>query len=537
MRRIVIAAAVVAASLLGCAQARADVHAGVQVYAEAGEIGVGPSAGTIDQTADDAGSNGAASASWGWPLAPFPSTASTACAASGCSDRSGGALASVDEPKGILRAGAGASLLVGNAPDLNFGGDADVRASASIDDMLTLSKEATVVLEGTVHGTLAGLNGNPDQLNDPRVETDVSIEFCCQRSYEGFGPIGGYDNEFTPDTNDGSPTPIDDSFSIPVALPAGTTELRADLSQTVSLLVDGMPGMVLAQNGLSDFTGTVTFDVVVPGDVVATSSSGLLPIVGGAPAGPSDTTAPTSSASVVPAADANGWNDGPVTVHIAASDEDGGSGVASLTIASTGAQPAAAATTDGASLDVPITAEGTTTLTYYAIDAAGNAEAPQTVTVRIDETAPAVDYSGNAGTYTVDQQVAITCDATDALSGVVSSTCADVSAPAYTFGVGPHTLDGAAVDAAGNTGTGSTSFTVTVDPASLAALTGDFVHESAAYGRLSPKQQAVVDRLVAVAARLAGHPRAYEAALAHLVRGGWLTTDQAQTLTGLSASL
>jgi hypothetical protein len=87
-----------------------------------------------------------------------------------------------------------------------------------------------------------------------------------------------------------------------------------------------------------------------------------------------------------------------------------------------------------------------------------------------DGTPPVVAYAGNAGTYTVDQTVAITCTATDELSGVVSTTCADISGPAYTFPLGTNSYSAEATDRLGNVGTGSTSFTVSVTNASLCSL-------------------------------------------------------------------
>lgn len=529
MKVIGVAAALAAALLFACAQARADVNANVSVWAEAG------AGAAIDQNANDNGSGGIASAGWDWPLAPFPSAGSFTCPATGCGDRSGGATAAVDERAGVLRAGAGASILVGNT---NGGGDAYVTSEASVNDLVTLSKAATVTLVGTVHGTNTSTNTSADFARDPDVGTHVSVGFCC-RLVRGEGPVplGGYDQEFSP--YDG---PVGDSFSIPVDLPAGDTQFTADLAQTVSLLIDGEPSLVLAQSGLADFTGTVTFQLVVPDDVVATSQSGLLPIVGGAPAPPSDTTAPTSTASVAPAPNAAGWNNGPVTVHISAADDEGGSGVASITAAGT--------TTAGSAVDVPVTTEGTTTITYWATDAAGNAESPHSVTVRIDETSPSVAYAGNTGTYTVDQQVAITCAADDALSGVASSTCSDVTGPAYTFGVGTHTYTAAATDAAGNVGSGQAIFTVVADPSSVARLTAQLVTSSAAYASLSPVQQAVATRIAAIATRAAAQLvpgldpaqeaaflHVYDVALARLARDGWLTQAQASTLAGIAATL
>jgi len=223
--------------------------------------------------------------------------------------------------------------------------------------------------------------------------------------------------------------------------------------------------------------------------------------------------------------------------------------VASLTASTSGAQSKAATTSAGSSLDVPVTAEGTTTVTYFATDAAGNAETPNTVTVRIDETPPAVAYSGNAGSYTVDQDVAIGCAASDALSGTETSTCAGATGPAYAFGLGTHRLTATATDVAGNTGSGTTTFTVVADPASVAALTIGFVEDSPAYALLSPQQQAVADLLAAAAERAAGRLAlspdsaddglltSYEAALDLLARNGWLTPQQVQLLTGFARTL
>ena len=60
--------------------------------------------------------------------------------------------------------------------------------------------------------------------------------------------------------------------------------------------------------------------------------------------------------------------------------------------------------------------------------------------------------------------------ASDALSGVASDTCAGVSGPAWSLGLGTHSLSAIATDNAGNTGTGSTSYTVKADAASLCNL-------------------------------------------------------------------
>jgi hypothetical protein len=101
-----------------------------------------------------------------------------------------------------------------------------------------------------------------------------------------------------------------------------------------------------------------------------------------------DTTPPTVIATVTPTPLANGWNTTSVSVGLSATDEAGGSGVASITYSATGAQPIASTTVSGSSTSVPVSTEGITTLSFYATDNAGNSGSPQTQVVRIDLNPP-----------------------------------------------------------------------------------------------------------------------------------------------------
>jgi hypothetical protein len=103
---------------------------------------------------------------------------------------------------------------------------------------------------------------------------------------------------------------------------------------------------------------------------------------------PSDTVAPVTTASAVPP----GWSRQNVTVNLAATDE--GSGVKEIayrigTVTNTVA---------GGSAAIPVIAEGTTTIAYWAKDNAGNLEAEKSVVVRIDKTAPTVSCTVKPGT-------------------------------------------------------------------------------------------------------------------------------------------
>ena len=100
---------------------------------------------------------------------------------------------------------------------------------------------------------------------------------------------------------------------------------------------------------------------------------------------PADAVPPVTTAVATPAANAHGWNNGPVTVALSATDE--GSGVAEIAYELAGGTPVVVA---GSSASVTVAAEGTTTLRYWARDAAGNAEEAKTLVVRIDTTPPSL---------------------------------------------------------------------------------------------------------------------------------------------------
>jgi hypothetical protein len=178
----------------------------------------------------------------------------------------------------------------------------------------------------------------------------------------------------------------------------------------------------------------------------------------------SDATPPVTIANLnhSPGDGQNGWYMSPVNVDLAATDD--ASGVAATYYAlDNGAEQA------GTSVDV--TTEGQHSVTYWSVDRAGNEEQKHTLTVNMDKTAPTVTYSVYSGAvYTIDQMIDIKCEATDALSGVASTTCENITGPAYSFGLGNHTYSATATDNAGNIGDGSTSFTVKVTLESLIRL-------------------------------------------------------------------
>ncbi|PYI51578.1 hypothetical protein DLM86_24510 [Paenibacillus flagellatus] len=137
-------------------------------------------------------------------------------------------------------------------------------------------------------------------------------------------------------------------------------------------------------------------------------------------------------------------------------------------------------------------ADGAYLFAVRAVDAAGREERPpsrpedaQARTI-VDTTAPLVVYSGNAGTYALDERIAIACSAVDELSGVASSTCTSLEGPAYRY-IGHQSLTAEAVDRAGNVGTGTAEFTVYADLPGLLRLLRGFVTQEGVADALAVK--------------------------------------------------
>jgi hypothetical protein len=88
----------------------------------------------------------------------------------------------------------------------------------------------------------------------------------------------------------------------------------------------------------------------------------------------------------------------------------------------TGAQTVAATVIPGDTASIPISAEGVTTVRYFATDVAGNIESAESLTVKIDKTAPLISGMPAAGCILWppnNQLVQVgTVAAADALSGV-----------------------------------------------------------------------------------------------------------------------
>jgi hypothetical protein len=246
-----------------------------------------------------------------------------------------------------------------------------------------------------------------------------------------------------------------------------------------------------------------------------------------------DKTPPVTTMDATPPANAAGWNEGNVTVTITSIDNL--SGIDHTDYNLDGANWAAYTG------PVTITTEGVHALQYRSLDKAGNVEATHQSAVKIDKTPPVVTFSGNQGSYTVDQTVSITCTATDPPgangqlgSGVASTTCQNVSAPAYTFPLGTTTLSATAVDVAGNTSKGSTSFTVQVTYASLCALGRQFVSNTGMCTVLDAGQR---NEQLGVPQGKAGELNGYRQMVKVAQQSAFVTSDHAAILLRLVDAL
>lgn len=201
----------------------------------------------------------------------------------------------------------------------------------------------------------------------------------------------------------------------------------------------------------------------------------------------SDSTAPVASVSgISPTPNAAGWNStSPVTVTITADDGTAGSGVASITYAVDGG---AKQTVGGSVTSIPVSGDGTHTVSYFATDNAGNAGTAQSQTVRIDTQAPAAPGLSVPGFVNSANVAAVPVTGTAEAGAKITLTAGDTgsahSAPPATatadatgnwtasldltsLNQGTVTYSAVATDVAGNTSTARTAASIkdTIAPA------------------------------------------------------------------------
>jgi hypothetical protein len=202
------------------------------------------------------------------------------------------------------------------------------------------------------------------------------------------------------------------SYSITVPAPASTaaiTSLAPNHARTGASVV--IAGANLGTSGTVRFGTTVatttawsatSVTATVPASLAAGATSVTVQPTGGtasnavaftvdATPAPKDTTAPTTTAT---GAGADGWCNGAIAVTLSATDDAGGSGVASITYQ---VDELAPVTVDTSSTTVDLDAlyrgdesamQGAHAISYHATDVAGNDESPKMLTVRHDSSSP-----------------------------------------------------------------------------------------------------------------------------------------------------
>jgi len=135
---------------------------------------------------------------------------------------------------------------------------------------------------------------------------------------------------------------------------------------------------------------------------------------------------PVTTAQLSPAPNATGWNNSDTQVTLSAVDNNGGLGVKNITYSASGAQSIPTTTVSGNSAIFSITAEGQTTITFFAADNANNVETAKNVTLNIDKTKPNVNITATPSTLWPPNhtmvKVTVNGSASDQLSGIAATS-------------------------------------------------------------------------------------------------------------------
>ncbi len=159
-----------------------------------------------------------------------------------------------------------------------------------------------------------------------------------------------------------------------------------------------------------------------------------------------DNTPPVTTAALSGSQGRTGWYRSNVTVTLNATDNPGGWGVYGITYSASGAQTIPTSSALGATASFSITAEGLTTITFFATDNSWNVEPAKTLTIQVDKTPPNLAPAITPNPVLLNGTAIVTVNATDSISGVASATCGAID----TKSVGLKSLTCVATDNAGN---------------------------------------------------------------------------------------
>ncbi|KRE43667.1 OmpL47-type beta-barrel domain-containing protein [Knoellia sp. Soil729] len=340
-------------------------------------------------------------------------------------------------------------------------GTATDKAGNSAEDPATVSLDKT-------KPTIAG-SRKPAANDFGWNNTDVTVSFDGKDALSGIDSVTA-DKTFGEGTNQSLEGTVVDA----AGNSASTTVGGINVDQTAPTL-SGKPTAAANDNGW--YKGDVTIDWRAADDRSGVASAPANSKITGEGGGLKDTATVTDKAGnsttadsatvnidrTAPTTGANapaGWNNSAVTVSLAA--KDGLSGVDATYYAVDGGDAVKGAL-------LTIDTEGQHALTYWSVDKAGNTEAAQTVTVKIDLTKPTITHTvtpapNEAGWNNSPVTVAYHCD--DKLSGL--ATCSPVT-KVSTDGQ-DQAVPGIAVDNAGNSQTDNAKVSIdTVKPTITAA--------------------------------------------------------------------
>ncbi|MHB8842537.1 MAG: OmpL47-type beta-barrel domain-containing protein, partial [Candidatus Aquicultor sp.] len=204
-----------------------------------------------------------------------------------------------------------------------------------------------------------------------------------------------------------------------------------------------------------------------------------------------DVTAPVTVAALDGTAGENGWFTSDVTVRFAATDNEGGSGVARTEYSF-----------DGVSWNISngpvvLSSEGQSVVFYRSIDSTGNCEVAQQLAVNIDKTPPVISMLSplEGAQYLLGQTIPVDWTATDTVSGIATDTVLGIATDTGIVAMGmlssrsaagPQSFTVRAVDYAGNVTEQTVTYYIAYDFSGILRPIDDGGHSAFNLGRDLP---------------------------------------------------